>query len=163
MFVMKCCGAVSCDHAIFACARLMCMRSLVRILMLWLLIASLPMQGIAAAMNIPCALTHGAMANPGIAPMEGCDEPGMIMPAAERGPQEQVSTGTTRHDMPCNKDSSQKHSSCRTCSACHIGAFAPPSYIVSAPAVTHFTDDYTSPTSSVKGWIPARIDRPPRL
>jgi hypothetical protein len=160
---MKCCNTVSCDYAIYACGRLIHMRFIVRTVMLWILIASMPVQGIAAAMRLPCALAHAAMATPGIAPMEDCDEPQMMVPAAERGTQEQATTGAVLQDMPCDKDSDQKHSSCRTCGACHIGAFAPPSFISFTAAVTHFTDDYISPISSWKGWIPDRIDRPPRV
>jgi hypothetical protein len=138
------------------------MRSLFRIVMLWIVIASLPVQGIAAAIKLPCTMAHTGAASPGVEPMDDCDEPGMAMSAAQPGMQEQVIASTDRQATPCDKDSGQKHSSCRSCAGCHMGTFAPPSFAGAAPASAHFTYDYSSPASSFKGWIPARIDRPPR-
>lgn len=132
------------------------MRSLVRLVMLWILIVSLPVQGIAASVKLPCTMSHASAVSQAEV-SDDCHEAGMVMTTAH------VSDVSAHQDMPCDQGSHQKHSTCRACSACCVGAAAPPPFEMSVPPVEHFANDYISPTSSITGWIPSRIERPPRL
>lgn len=160
--VSRCCSAVSCSHVIFACARLIYMRLLVRTLMLWILIVSLPLQGIAATIKFPCTMAHSSMASPGAESMDSCDDSDMMaMPQPKAT--ERASSVFVHQDVPCDQGEHQKHSSCRACAACCVGASAPPPFAFASFPVAHFANDYVAPASSFAGWIPSRIERPPRL
>jgi hypothetical protein len=132
------------------------MRSLVRLVMLWILIVSLPVQGIAASVKSPCTMSHAAAVSQ-VEVRDDCDEAGMAMATAH------ASKVAAHQDMPCDQGAHQKHSTCPACSACSVGASAPPPFEISVPPVEHFANDYISPSSSITGWIPSRIERPPRL
>lgn len=138
------------------------MRPFVRIVMLWILIASLPVQGIAAAIKLPCTMTHASMASAGGGSMDGCDDPDMMMSSAQLKAQEHASAAAVHQDMPCDQGGHQKHSSCRGCSACSVGTSAPPPFTVARVPAEHSASDYISPISSLSGWVPSRIERPPR-
>lgn len=155
------CGAVSCGHVIFACARLIYMRPFVRVLMLWILIVSLPVQGIAATITSPCRMAHTTSASPEATVMDDCDEHEMAMSMTQSTAQAHASVAAD-HDMPCDSGAHQKHSSCRACSAGYIGASAPPPFAVAGLPAEQFATDSVSPISSFTGWIPSRIERPPR-
>lgn len=135
------------------------MRPLIRLVMLWILIVSLPVQGIAASVKLPCTMAHAFVASQTVDTRDDCDETGMMMAKASH----LASNGVAHQDTPCDQGSHQKHPSCRACSACCVGASAPPPFEISALPVEHFVSDYISPTSSITGWIPSRIERPPRL
>jgi hypothetical protein len=133
--------------------------------MLWILIVSLPLQGIAAVMIFPCTMSmaHTRAANSHGADMDDCDDPDMMVEMAQPKAQQDAAADVSHQDMPCGKDLHQKPSSCRTCSACYVGASAPPPVYVAEPTAAHFTNNYIRPASSFTGWIPFRIERPPRL
>jgi hypothetical protein len=130
--------------------------------MLWILIVSLPVQGIAAAITSPCTMAHTSSASPDATVMDDCDEHEMTMPMAKSKAQAHASADATDQDTPCDSGSHQKHSSCRACSACYVGASAPPPFAIAGFPAEHFSTDYVSPVSSFTGWIPSRIERPPR-
>jgi hypothetical protein len=142
---------------------LISMRSIVRIVMLWILIVSLPVQGIAAAITSRCTMVHTSSASPGATVMDDCDEHEMTMPMAQSEASAHASADAAHQDTPCDNGSHQKHSSCRACSAGYVGASAPPPFAVGAFPAEQFATDYVSPISSFTGWIPARIERPPRV
>lgn len=139
------------------------MRPLVRVLLLWILIASLPVQGIAAAIKFPCTMPHTSIASVGAEAKDECDDPDMMMSSAQPTAQEHASAAVAHQKMPCDQGGHQKHSSCRACSACSFGASAPPPVTAANGPVEHFASDYLSLVSSFSGWIPSRIERPPRL
>jgi hypothetical protein len=155
------CDTVSCVHVLFAHVRLIDMRSLIRTIMVWVLFASLPVQGIAAAIKLPCTMAHdAALADARAESMDDCDEAGMAMPAAEPTAQAHGDASLATPDIPCDKASHQH--SCRTCPACQVAAVAPPPFAMPVLAVAHVAYDYVSPTSAFEGWIPSLIERPPR-
>lgn len=127
------------------------------------MIVSLPMQGIAAAIKLPCAMmmTHAATADSQAADMDDCDDAEMAIDQPQTV--EQAGAAMDHADAPCSMDSHQKHSSCRACSACYLGASAPPPLFLAGLPTAHYTNDYLSPASSFTGWIPSRIERPPRF
>lgn len=158
-----CCEAVSCPYVIFACDRLIYMRLLVRTLMLWLLIVSLPVQGIAATIKLPCTMAHASIAGAGAESMDDCADPGVMMSMAQPKAQEHAGANVAHQDMPCDQGGHQEHSSCRACSACWVGASAPPPFALTILPEEHFANDTLPPGSSFTGWIPSRIERPPRV
>lgn len=153
----SCCVAESCNPAIFAYGRFVPMRFRVRLMMLWILIATLPMRGIAGAAMSSCA-------------MPGCDHAGMAMPAARSAhayAPARAGAGAALLRATCAEDSHQDHAPCRACAACqcaacHLGASAPPPLALAAAPAGHVDNPVISPVSSRTEGIPSRIDRPPR-
>jgi len=139
------------------------MRRLTRILMLWMLIVSLPIQGIAGAITLPCTMVHTEAASATAAVEDECDDPEMSMPAAHSGAQDSAKEASSHGSPPCEKCTHNQHSSCRACANCGLGASAPPSFAGSRAPRADFANAYINPTSSFTGWIPSRIERPPRL
>lgn len=132
-----------------------------RIFMLWILIVSLPLRGIAAEIARPCMMAHAIASDSGGGAMDGCDDPEM-MPMDQLPTSTHASTAAAHQDAPCHENSLLKHSSCRVCCACHAGASAPPSLPVLGPGAGYAAEYYVYPISSFTGWVPARIERPPR-
>ena len=126
--------------------------------MLWLLIVSLPVQGIAAAITLPCTIAHSSIAGTGAESMDDCDESEMMMSKAP----DHAGADVAQQHKPCDQGSHGAHSSCRACCACSVGASAPPPFTVAGAPVQNFPNGHISPTSSFTGWIPSRIERPPR-
>lgn len=127
------------------------------------MIVSMPLQGIAAAIKSPCMmLAHFAAASSQSMNMDDCDDTDMMMGPGPSGAVETAGHAADHDDMPCYKDAHQKHASCRLCSACHTGAFAPPPFLIGELTPTYLADHYIFPALSFTGWIPSRIERPPR-
>jgi hypothetical protein len=136
---------------------------LARILMLWMLIVSLPVQGIAGAITLPCTMAHGDAAESTAAQEDQCDDPDMSMQAEHSTAAKSAAGVTSQADAPCEKCTHKQHSSCRACTGCGVGASAPPPFAAAGSPQAHFANVYINPTSSFTGWIPSRIERPPRL
>ncbi len=123
-------------------------RILVRLL-LWCLLAALPLQGFAAALRI-CG-DHTA---PKTAQMHeaGHDHHEMT---AEHAAEQHADADAPTQD--CLDDSS-----CSACAACCIGACAPPSW-PSLPTISHESAPVAlTPAPLVSGYIPGGLERPPR-
>ena len=140
------------------------MRNQLRQLVLCLIIALLPMQGIAAGMRFECALAHqSAMLGNG----QHLSMLAQSVPAF--GPAEDVKHHTLE-SMPdanatasdCENIDIHEPSRCGTCATCCISAYAP----LRGTDLTTAQEGATSvPQPSVLsfiGHIPARIERPPR-
>lgn len=138
------------------------MRRVGRILLLCILIVSLPVQGVVGVLAWPCTMNHSSRANPEAMEMDGCDEPEMSVAALPPDTLNAVGHVASHSGGPCEKCSHTKHSSCRACSACTAGAAAPPPVAAVASLAARVTGFPTPRTSSFTGWIPARIERPPR-
>jgi len=155
------CVAELCKHVLLTCAKLICMRAPVRMLMLWILIVSLPLRGMAGAIISPCPMTHASLAAGGAVSMDHYDE--FRMPMAQTQARENVSADGCNQAMACEHDSYQRHLSCRACFVCHLRVSAPAPMALTVPAIPHFTSHTISPDSSFPNWIPFRIERPPRI
>ena len=133
------------------------MRHLARIIVLWILIVSLPVQGFAAAIGLPCTMAHASAASAGAASVDDCDHADMRMPQAQAG-------GDSAHQgQPCDQGGDHKHASCRACTACCVGAAAPPPFAFAGLEVHRCATHGIPSVSSFAGWIPSRIERPPRV
>jgi hypothetical protein len=81
---------------------------------------------------------------------DDCDDATMAMPAPQ-------------HDAPCD-DSVHKHGcTCHGCMGCSSGAVAPPPFFGKVPVAFHVAYEYVFSTTSFDGWVPPRIERPPRF
>lgn len=131
--------------------------------MLWMLIVSLPVQGIAGTITLPCTMVQSGAASSAAAVEDECDDPEMSMPAAQFTAQESANKAISHNDAPCGNCTHKQHSSCRACTSCGVGASAPPPFAAVESPQAHFANVYINPTSSFAGWIPSRIERPPRV
>lgn len=117
--------------------------------LLWILIAALPLQGFAAALQASCGTSaHHAAAD-------------MVAPAQSHAQHDhQASAG---HDDDAG-DTAAKHkqSSCSACAACCIGAIAPPSVSLASMAYSNAQSAVSSPAPLLTGVIPPGLERPPK-
>ena len=120
--------------------------------MLWLLLAALPLQGFAAAMQSSCGPTKQAASSP--APVA----------AAAHGHQHDAHLAATlplpEHDHPAKG----KHagSTCSACLACCVAAVAPPSCGVMAPVYSAFIPVADTLLLLLADFIPGGPERPPK-
>ena len=112
-------------------------RVLVRFL-LWLLIAALPLQGIAAAVKTCCGQTHAASAQAQAHHGGDCAE-----------------AGAKVHDQ-CTG------ASCGACASCCLGVAALPAPLVFIPVFFATPAIESAPATPVSGFIPGGLERPPR-
>lgn len=120
------------------------MRPLIRLL-LWILIAALPLQAGAVAFmsyaqaTAPAQATgHHDAASAAAEPEEDCDQPGAAHLDAT-------------------------HGKCSHCASCCIGASAPPAVPVVLLPATFSTHVPCAVEPAITGHIPATLERPPRL
>lgn len=138
----------------------MCIR--LRQFLLYLLIVSLPVHAIAGVARFECGMSHhvpavGAAARAGM-PMEG-----IMGDSAHAGGHEHAGAeSTTSDDEDCGSIESDARSSCGTCGACCIGAFAPPPVFFLAAVDEPVNGVQQFSSSPFVGHIPSRIERPPR-
>lgn len=128
--------------------------------LLWLLIAALPFQGFAAAVQASCATTaHHASAQ-------------MTAPAqSDAGHEHHASPAHHEDAASATGDAAEaehsavaKHqsSSCSACASCCVGASAPPCLSISSLAYGSSQAVVSSPAPLVTGFIPAGLERPPK-
>lgn len=122
------------------------MRLFVRYL-LWLLIAALPLQGVAAA-AMAC---HDGVRQATTAPHQKADAV------------EHLNATTTAH---CGGDQNHHpanaHGKCSQCASCCIGAAAPPAIAMSVTSADLPTTVVGSPEPAMTIYVPATLERPPR-
>lgn len=133
-------------------------------LLLWLLIAALPVQGMAAVIKSSCGPRHHGMSS-------------VMMEMGEHSHDQ--ATGPHHHDEAENvavADDAQKASAkktaeakqgphlsyCSACAACCFGAAAPPTSISLTPDFSPVEAAVLPPVVSFTGFIPAGLERPPR-
>jgi hypothetical protein len=142
------------------------MNPFIKTLLLCLLLAALPLQGMAAAMQVACGpmehhglhdLTMSAQPHHhdgdamDMLDMSGIDPAGADA-AMRSGMPPDKSVGATKH----------KHSACSACASCCAGALAPPSMPVLTPAHSPSLAIVASSAPLVVGFIPAGLERPPK-
>jgi hypothetical protein len=139
------------------------MRRYLRPIFLWMLILTLPVQGLAGALKSSCAMESNSTGHFQAA-SERCHDGVAAMASASVHAHEALSLGanTQCHPQHCGGDENQKHSSCSACSSCCIGACAPPSFGPVVPTIALFNHLYFLTSYPFTGFIPARLERPPR-
>lgn len=142
------------------------MDSMLKKLMIWLLIAVLPIQGFAARAHHSCDSEHMAVSGASRALVV---EKALVF---EKNKGQELMSANDAHDG-CAEHSSHsvkkpaksspcKRGSCSACASCCVGAAAPPVVVSFAlpsnvPEVRH-----ASGATLVIGYIPDSLERPPR-
>ena len=130
------------------------MNRVLKTFMLWLLLAALPLQGFAAAVQASC----GPMAHHGSSEMvmqaESHNHEGDGAASASIVAAAKSSGGLA--------DAKHKSSFCSACATCCVGAVAPPSVSILTPVYSNSLPVIFSPVPLVAGFIPAGLERPPK-
>jgi len=134
------------------------MRRFLKISLLWLLIAALPLQGIAAATKNFCGPEHHEMMSHeddvsfnAVMPQDHGEHDHMMMAETNTSP-----------DQAPKSPHPHKHSVCSSCASCCVGAVAPPITLnqFCPPSLSESVYVIAAPT--FVGFIPAGPERPPR-
>ncbi|WP_151446633.1 hypothetical protein [Lacisediminimonas profundi] len=150
---------------------------LVKLMMLWLLVAALPLQGWAAVLKASCDTRHHAPSLHASA----------LAPGAIQQPQASAHGHGDSHDHHAHHgvtqdqqhasleasgeppasaaqaaDSLPDHSACSACSSCCAGATAPPPAALAAPDVPPTAALFAAPSTLLVNFIPPGLERPPR-
>ena len=137
------------------------MHRFIKTFLLWLLLAALPLQGFAAAMQLSCGPTKHA-ADPGMTAVVSVSHGHHDHAAPAHHHDADAHPATT--PAPADHASGDGHaaSSCSACSACCVGAIAlpvnpivTPVYSASVPAVPVFP-------VPLADFIPGGLERPPK-
>ena len=137
------------------------MNRALKTLLVWLLMAILPLQAFAASVGMSCAPNHretGALLEPA---KPARHDMGADM-HAHHGDHAAAGDVASDTHTPDAQAEHQGHSSCSACSALCIGAVAPPSAFLSIPTFDGSDAFRASPSAIVSGFIPDGPQRPPR-
>jgi hypothetical protein len=141
------------------------MNRLLKTFLLWLLIAALPLQGVAAVVKASCGQRHHSAFMAAGHASGHAHEDG----AAHHGHGDMHETMSAADDEPPNvgndspSDSAkQVHTACSACAACCVGAVAPPSSVALTSTFDKVSTALTPPASSFTGFIPPGLERPPK-
>jgi hypothetical protein len=138
------------------------MNRFLKILLLWLLLAALPFQGMAAAMQAACGPAERSDSAGTAMSMQPHHHDGDAADMAHAG----AADGHTATKSPLSSDESpdtrQAHSGCSACATCGVGAAAPPPAL-DLPAVHGDSlPAVISPIPLVAGIVPGGLERPPK-
>jgi hypothetical protein len=140
------------------------MNRIFKTLLAWLLTAVLPLQGMAAAVQSSCGSSHHALMMPNASAMHhhGGD---MVHSHDSDSAAMQSLTHDESANVQASTDNSlsSKHrtSTCGACAVC-VGAVAPPSATLWAPAYGRSESVAVSPATMFTGYIPTSLERPPK-
>jgi hypothetical protein len=154
------------------------MNRIFKTLLIWLIIAALPIQATAAVVKASCGSAHhpAQMQNSffGHAPAADVPHHEHLSTEAHHGHADQASTHgefaghassvdeMTGAEATFNQ-ADQEHSTCSACAACCVGAVAPPPAQVRAPEFSQFKTSSIVSSKLLAGFIPAGLERPPRF
>lgn len=131
---------------------------ILKTLLLWLVIAALPIQGYAAAMKMSCGpLRHDMALAAGMATPHH--------PAHDAAhPHHHDSGAMHAHDDAAAKadNTGHKHDSCSVCAACSVSAAAPPFAMDWRLVFNGAETVLVAPAMLDTGFIPEGVERPPR-
>lgn len=136
------------------------MNRLLTTLLVWLLMATLPLHAVAASVSMSCAPVQQQNITPPA--VDHTDH--MASSAAHDQYQygEHVADAVSDHHSPDAEANKPSHSSCSACSAFCIGAVAPPSSSLPLPAFDGSEAVIIAAADPVTGFIPDGLHRPPR-
>ncbi len=123
------------------------MHRIVKTFMLWLLLAALPLQGFAAAMQLSCA----PMSHHVAAPAAAHEHHGAALHAAAQ-------------PAPADHAAMTAHagSSCSACAACCLGALALPAGAIATPVYSTSLPAVATSLPRIADFIPGGPERPPK-
>lgn len=136
--------------------------------LLWLLIAAMPIQGVASVIKASCGPNHHAI-SPAVmsvatdhhhADGQGAHDHGYHGASMAQPDVQKVDSGS---DQVSDVQPFHKTSYCSACAACCFGATAPPASVSLTPVFSTIHTVVLPPVVSFTGFIPAGLERPPRL
>lgn len=141
------------------------MNRVLKTFLLWLLIAALPIQGMAAVIKASCGPRHHDMPSAMMSVVDHHHDS-----VAESHQHDTVDMNASADDESATNaaDASQssksvhKTSYCSACAACCVGAVAPPSILSLVSPLTKGEALAIPPLVSFTGFIPASLERPPK-
>lgn len=130
------------------------MNRVLKTFLLWLLLAALPLQGFAAAVQTSCdPLAHHGSSEIGIqAQSHHHESDDATEPSTEASAKLTGDSVGTKH----------KSSFCSACATCCVGAVAPPSVSLLIRVYSSAFPVVSSLSPLVTGFIPAGLERPPK-
>lgn len=141
-----------------------------RILLLWVLMLTLPIQGFAAALRSSCGTeqqsSHSVVQADDGAPAAHFShhhDDADTDPVAMHEPHHEVAGTSHGHYQSHNQHHDHKNAFCGSCGSCCTGAFALMSTQLSPPAFQQVSVEVVAPSPLVTGFIPESLERPPRL
>jgi aldehyde:ferredoxin oxidoreductase len=137
------------------------MNRLLTTLLVWLLMAALPLHAVAASINLSCAPSQQHM---GTATADHAQHTAAADPHAHHEGHASDATDAPADSSGAAQDEASElsHSSCSACSAFCIGAVAPPSSSLSLPSFDGAETLVAAPADFGTGFIPDGLQRPPR-
>jgi hypothetical protein len=141
------------------------MNRVLNTLLLWLLIATLPTQGFAAAMKTVCGPAHHVSVQINVAHADHQHKGKAGHDHHQDASVHSASYGLSP-DLSVAGKSPVKHEHesafCSVCATCCVGAVAPPSVPILTPV--HGSSEFViaTPSPLVTGYIPAGLERPPK-
>ena len=130
-------------------------------LLLWLLIAALPLQGLAAAIQTSCGPAHHASEISVDANAHHHDGGAILNLDDAVAAHHSMPDLSSTSDHPSTPHKHQA-SICSACAACCVGAIAFTSGTLFAPTYTSSELVLVSPSPLVSGFIPTGLERPPK-
>jgi hypothetical protein len=137
------------------------MNRFLKTLMLWLLLAALPLQGVAAAMQTPCGLMkHGDPAETAMS-VQLHQHGGEVMTMSDTVATDiGAAAPAMSHDASPGDD--HEHGTCSACASCCMSAAAPPAAAVITPTYSNSLPSVVTPAPLLTGFVPAGLERPPK-
>jgi hypothetical protein len=154
------------------------MNRIFKTLLIWLIVAALPIQATAAVVKASCGSAHHPaqmqdsffehasafdVAQHDAMTMEvhhaHADQASMHEKFADEVLSARDKTDATTSLVQADHG----HSTCSACAACCVAAVAPPPAQVKAPEFSQFEKSFIASSKLLTGFIPAGLERPPRL
>lgn len=130
-------------------------------LLVWLLVAVLPLQAVAASLGVSCAPVHQQSVQDVQSRAVNHHEPVADAHAGHGSGHASQAPGADG-EAPHHDAGKLSHSSCSACSAFCVGAVAPPSFRFPVPDVDGSDAVIVSPSVFAVGFIQDGPQRPPR-
>jgi hypothetical protein len=133
--------------------------------LLWLLIAALPLQGMAAALKASCGPAHHS--STAAVTMAHGNHHDVQATHDHHYDHLMAHSDSVGSDSAATADESSSHhqhksSYCSACAACCAGAVAPPAALIWPPVYTSSEIIVVPPPVLVAGYVPDGLERPPR-
>jgi len=141
------------------------MNRVLKTFLLWLVIAALPLQGMAAVVKATCGLKHHSMASMAMGAADHQHPDGSMHHHHDAADSVALAVPGDLLDeagTDSNTNHIHKSSYCSACAACCIGATAPPPSLILAPIFSTAETLVIPPIVSFTGFIPAGLERPPK-
>jgi hypothetical protein len=141
------------------------MNRVLKTFLLWLLIAALPLQGMAAVIKASCGPRHHDMPSVMMSVVEHHHDSSSAPhqhDMADMNSAADVASAANTADDSQNLKQVHKTSYCSACAACCVGAVAPPSVVYLVSPLARGETVAIAPLVSFTGFIPASLERPPK-